>query len=156
MAYPLYGEDYETAQTRNVYLPEGIWIDYDTGKEYTGPQLLSDFEIPVEKTPLFVGGTGIVIEEIEGELKGRIYPVTNKAQTIFFGKDGDTKSVLSIENPDWGNVEIIDLRSPPSNNLHKLHGDRKDQWAISVNGPWRLCFRFKDGDIFDLELVQYH
>ena len=109
MAYPLYGEDYETAQTRNVYLPEGIWIDYDTGKEYTGPQLLSDFEIPVEKTPLFVGGTGIVIEEIEGELKGRIYPVTNKAQTIFFGKDGDTKSVLSIENPDWGNVEIIDL-----------------------------------------------
>lgn len=52
--------------------------------------------------------------------------------------------------------EIIDLRSPPSNHIHKLHGDRKDQWAISVNGPWRLCFRFKDGDIYDLELVQYH
>ena len=52
--------------------------------------------------------------------------------------------------------EISDLTSPPSNHLHQLHGDRKGQWAISVNGPWRLCFRFDDGDIFDVELVQYH
>jgi proteic killer suppression protein len=52
--------------------------------------------------------------------------------------------------------DIIDLRSPPSNRLHKLHGDRKDQWAISVNGPWRLCFRFQDGDVHDIKLVQYH
>jgi alpha-glucosidase (family GH31 glycosyl hydrolase) len=109
MAYPLYGEDYETAQSRNVYLPEGNWIDYDTGKEYKGPLLLEYFEIPVEKTPLFVGGTGIVIEEIVGELKGRIYPVTNKAQTIYYGKDGETQSVISIDNPAWENLEIIDV-----------------------------------------------
>lgn len=109
MAYPLYGEDYETAQTRNVYLPEGIWIDYDTGEEYNGPLLLKNFEIPVEKTPIFVGGTGIVIEEIEGELKGRIYPVSNKIQTVFYGKDGEAQSVISVENPDWEDLEIIDL-----------------------------------------------
>ena len=52
--------------------------------------------------------------------------------------------------------DITDLTSPPSNHLHQLHGDRKGQWAISVNDPWRLCFRFEDGDIFDIELVQYH
>lgn len=52
--------------------------------------------------------------------------------------------------------EIIDIASPPSNNLHQLHGSRKGQWAISVNGPWRLCFKFKDGDVYDIELVQYH
>jgi alpha-glucosidase (family GH31 glycosyl hydrolase) len=109
MAYPLYGEDYETARTRNVYLPAGKWIDYDTGKEYTGPQLLKDFEIPVEKTPLFVGGTGILIEEIESELKGRIYPVTSETQTVFYGKDGETESVISIEEPDWDEPEIINL-----------------------------------------------
>jgi alpha-glucosidase (family GH31 glycosyl hydrolase) len=109
MAYPLYGEDYETAQTRNVYLPEGKWIDYDTGKEYIGPQLLKDFEIPIEKTPLFVGGTGIMIEEIEGELKGRIYPVTNETHTVFYGKDGESQSLISIDNPDWEDLEIIDL-----------------------------------------------
>ena len=52
--------------------------------------------------------------------------------------------------------EIKDLMSPPSNHLHQLRGDREGQWAISVNGPWRLCFRFEDGDIFNIELVQYH
>jgi proteic killer suppression protein len=49
-----------------------------------------------------------------------------------------------------------DLQAPPSNGLHALHGDREGQWAISVSGPWRLCFRFEEGDIYDLELVQYH
>jgi len=49
-----------------------------------------------------------------------------------------------------------DLQGPPSNRLHALHGDREGQWAISVTGSWRLCFRFAEGDIFDLELVQYH
>ncbi|MCD6116830.1 hypothetical protein J7K93_07435 [bacterium] len=37
-----------------------------------------------------------------------------------------------------------------------MHGDRKERWAISINGPWILCFIFKDGDIYNLELVQYH
>ena len=52
--------------------------------------------------------------------------------------------------------ELIDLSSPPSNHLHPLYGDREGQWAISVSGHWRLCFRFDDGDVFDIELVQYH
>ena len=52
--------------------------------------------------------------------------------------------------------ELKDLSSPPSNRLHPLHGDRKGQWAISVSGAWRLCFKFKDGEVFDIELVQYH
>jgi len=52
--------------------------------------------------------------------------------------------------------ELRDLSSPPSNRLHPLYGDRKGQWAISVSGPWRLCFKFKDGDVSDIELVQYH
>ena len=49
-----------------------------------------------------------------------------------------------------------DLQAPPSNHLHALSGNREGQWAISVSGAWRLCFRFEDGDIFQLELVQYH
>ena len=52
--------------------------------------------------------------------------------------------------------ELKDLCSPPSNHLHRLRGEREGQWAISVNGPWRLCFRFDEGDIFDLELTQYY
>jgi proteic killer suppression protein len=40
--------------------------------------------------------------------------------------------------------------------LHKLKGGRKGQWAMTVNGPWRLVFRFHDGDAFDVEIVDYH
>jgi proteic killer suppression protein len=55
-----------------------------------------------------------------------------------------------------GVKELRDLDAVPSNRLHPLRGDRKGQWAISVNGPWRLCFRFEDGRILDVELIQYH
>lgn len=51
---------------------------------------------------------------------------------------------------------LKDLESPPGNRLHSLYGDREGEYAVSVNGPWRLCFRFEDGDIYDVELVQYH
>jgi proteic killer suppression protein len=34
--------------------------------------------------------------------------------------------------------------------------DRKSQWAMTINGPWRLCFRFEDGDAWDVEIVDYH
>lgn len=51
--------------------------------------------------------------------------------------------------------ELRDLSSPPSNHLHPIRGGREGQWVISVSGPWRLCFRFEDGAVFDVELVQY-
>lgn len=40
--------------------------------------------------------------------------------------------------------------------LHPLKGDRRGQWAITVNGPWRICFRFKDGHAYEVEIVDYH
>ncbi len=40
--------------------------------------------------------------------------------------------------------------------LHKLKGDRSGCWAISVNGPWRIVFRFHDGDAYEVEIVDYH
>jgi proteic killer suppression protein len=40
--------------------------------------------------------------------------------------------------------------------LHKLKGDRKGQWAMTVNGPWRICFEFRKGDAYDVEIVDYH
>lgn len=49
--------------------------------------------------------------------------------------------------------EITPLRSI---HLHPLKGSRKGQWAITINGPWRLVFRFKDGDAYDVELTDYH
>ena len=51
---------------------------------------------------------------------------------------------------------IEDLRLPPSNRLEQLHGDRAGQWSMRINDQWRVCFRFKNGDAFDVEIVDYH
>lgn len=111
MAIPLYGEDYETATTRDVYLPEGVWLDYDNGKKYTGPIVLEKFELPVTKTPLFAGGSGIVVEEIDGRLMARIYPVAKEAESSFIGRDGETTSKITIANPDWDKPIVTDRKT---------------------------------------------
>ncbi len=51
---------------------------------------------------------------------------------------------------------LKDLSPLKSVGLHKLSGNRAGQWAMTVNGPWRICFRFKDGDAYDVEITDYH
>jgi proteic killer suppression protein len=53
-------------------------------------------------------------------------------------------------------TSLNDLRVPPSNRLHALKGDRKGQHSISINEQWRICFRFIDGDAYDVEITDYH
>ncbi len=48
------------------------------------------------------------------------------------------------------------LRVPPGNRLHALGGDRAGQFSVSVNDQWRICFRFEDGDAYDVEICDYH
>ncbi len=49
-----------------------------------------------------------------------------------------------------------DISPLKSVGLHKLKGDRKNQWAMTVNARWRICFEFRDGDAFEVEIVDYH
>ncbi len=51
---------------------------------------------------------------------------------------------------------LDDLKVPPGNRLHALESDRKGQYSISINDQWRICFRFEDGDAFDVEVCDYH
>jgi proteic killer suppression protein len=53
-------------------------------------------------------------------------------------------------------TELSDLQIPPSNNLESLKGDRKGQYSIKVNDQWRICFEWKDGDCYNVEIVDYH
>lgn len=53
-------------------------------------------------------------------------------------------------------TNIVDLREPPSNHLHKLHGEYHDHWSMAVNGPWRLVFCFIANNAYEVDLVQYH
>jgi proteic killer suppression protein len=49
-----------------------------------------------------------------------------------------------------------DLRIPPNNKLEQLKRDRVGQWSIRINDQWRVCFRFKGGHAYDVEIVDYH
>ena len=51
---------------------------------------------------------------------------------------------------------IDDLRMPPSNHLETLSGKRTGQWSIRINDQWRICFRFENGEAYDVEIVDYH
>jgi toxin HigB-1 len=49
-----------------------------------------------------------------------------------------------------------DLRNPPGNRLEALKGDRKGQWSTRTNDQWRVCFRWREGDANDVEIVDSH
>ena len=49
-----------------------------------------------------------------------------------------------------------DLKTPPSNRLHRLRRDRADQWAIAINDQYRICFRWVESDAYDVEITDYH
>ena len=51
---------------------------------------------------------------------------------------------------------LQDLRSPPANRLEKLVGDRLGQHSIRINDQWRICFKWRDGDAYEVEIVDYH
>ncbi len=54
-------------------------------------------------------------------------------------------------------AETLDeLRVPPGNRLEPLSGDRKGQYSIRINGQWRICFVWKNGQARDVEIVDYH
>jgi len=51
---------------------------------------------------------------------------------------------------------MTEIPSLASIGLHKLRGSRKGRWAMTINGPWRLVFEFRNGDAYDVEIVDYH
>ena len=53
-------------------------------------------------------------------------------------------------------TSLNDLRVPPGNRLEALHGKRKGQHSIRINDQWRLCFVWRQGDAFKVEIVDYH
>ncbi len=49
-----------------------------------------------------------------------------------------------------------DIGGIPGNRLEKLHGDRAGQWSIRINKQWRVCFTWRKGEVFDVEITDYH
>ena len=85
------------------------------------------------------------------------------AATRRFAEHGKGRFPGLDEEKAKARLQILDavrsmdeIPSLASIGLHKLKGNRKHQWAMTVNGPWRLAFEFRDGDAYNVEIVDYH
>ncbi len=72
-----------------------------------------------------------------------------------FPPDVSARAKRKLEYVDLA-VALDDLKVPPGNRLHELRGDRTGQHAVAINDQWRVCFRFVDGDAYDVEVTDYH
>ncbi|MBP1688215.1 MAG: higB [Deltaproteobacteria bacterium] len=79
--------------------------------------------------------------------------LTGKAKR--FPPDVADRAARKLEYVDLA-TSLDDLTVPPGNRLHRLEGDREGQHAIAINDQWRICFRFADGDAYDVEVGDYH
>jgi toxin HigB-1 len=68
----------------------------------------------------------------------------------------DCEAALELLTALEAAISLKDLSPLKSVGLHKLKGGRQGQWAMTVNGPWRICFEFRGGDAFEVEIVDYH
>ena len=62
------------------------------------------------------------------------------------------RKLLMIDNAET----LDDLRIPPANKLEGLKGDRVGQYSIRINNQYRICFEYKDGDFYNVEIIDYH
>lgn len=74
----------------------------------------------------------------------------NQFRGLDFEAATDLLLALNVAKP------LADLSPLKSVGLHKLKGERKNQWAMAVNQRWRICFEFRKGDAYEVEIVDYH
>ncbi len=79
--------------------------------------------------------------------------ITGKSKR--FPPDVARRASRKLEYVDLAS-RIDDLKVPPGNLFHRLGRKRKGQFAIRINDQWRICFRFVDGDAYDVEITDYH
>jgi toxin HigB-1 len=78
-------------------------------------------------------------------------------------KEGNTKGVpndlekrIRVRLEAIDSAAVIDDLRIPGYDLHELKGDRKETWSIKVSGNWRITFKFRNNDVYDLDLEDYH
>lgn len=74
----------------------------------------------------------------------------NQFRGLDFEASIDLLSALNVAKA------LSDLSPLKSVGLHKLKGERRNQWAMAVNARWRICFEFRKGDAFEVEIADYH
>lgn len=87
----------------------------------------------------------------------------DKETEKLFNREFSKKLPPEIQRPARRKLEmlnaaetLLDLRTPPSNHLEKLSGNRKGQHSLRINNQWRICFVWKETDAHNVEIVDYH
>lgn len=117
----------------DIYLPEGTWFDYDSGKKYQGPQLLKDFAMSVGKTPCFVGGKGVLLTRSSdaAPLIIHIYPVDTPIENfIFHHPDGLSVSQLKRRPSAESGVWDVASGKPVSYEICPRSGALSFEWQV--------------------------
>lgn len=77
--------------------------------------------------------------------------------------DKDVKRFRSISRKGRIKLEMLNatvslegLKVPPGNRLEALRGERKGQYSIRIDSQWRICFKWEEGNTYDVEIVDYH
>ncbi|OGW44011.1 MAG: plasmid maintenance system killer protein [Nitrospirae bacterium RBG_13_41_22] len=83
-------------------------------------------------------------EKIFNQQKSRKLPAQIQARAL--------KKLIILDSA----VTENDLRIPPSNHFEYLKGKRKEECSIRINDQWRICFRFSEGNAYDVIIEDYH
>jgi proteic killer suppression protein len=87
----------------------------------------------------------------------------DKETEQLFQRQSSRRFPANLHQAMWRKLAILnaaerldDLRVPPGNRLEKLSGDRTGQHSIRVNDQWRICFEWREGDAYKVEITDYH
>lgn len=96
-----------------------------------------------------------MIHDIQNQTTSDIFAGNNSKAAREIPKEVHRKAKLLLELLNAA-TDIKDMASPPGNRLHKLSGDLKDFWSISINDQYRIIFKFKDGNASQVLITDYH
>lgn len=87
----------------------------------------------------------------------------DKETEKIYSREGSNKLPRAIQQVALRKLRMInnaknlnDLRIPPANRLEKLKGEREGQHSIRINNQWRICFKWRDGNAYEVEIGDYH
>ncbi len=81
--------------------------------------------------------------------------IWNLEKSKKFPSDIQNRALKKLSMLDAANI-LDDLKNPPGNRLERLSGSRKGQMSIRINDQWRICFVWNDGEIEEVEIIDYH
>ena len=92
-----------------------------------------------------------------------IKSIADRETEKVFGREFSRRLPADIQQVAYRKLRMLnnaqtlsDLRTPPANRLEKLSGDRAGQHSVRINERWRICFEWREGDAYSVEIVDYH